>query len=69
MFASYQCLRFLVSGEWAETRLIASDFIATFDQKASQALEYFIVQVNNIHLKQLQQTSETQSQKTEFTSS
>ncbi|MBE9000990.1 MULTISPECIES: DUF4231 domain-containing protein [unclassified Nostoc] len=36
-------------------------------QKASQALEYFIVQVNNIHLNQLQQTSETQSEKTEST--
>ncbi|MBD2523957.1 DUF4231 domain-containing protein [Nostoc sp. FACHB-133] len=38
-------------------------------QKASQALEYFIVQVNNIHLNQLQQTSDTQSEKTESTSS
>jgi hypothetical protein len=38
-------------------------------QKASQALEYFIVQVNNIHLNQLQQTSETQSDKTESASS
>ncbi|MFS0513464.1 DUF4231 domain-containing protein [Nostoc sp. UIC 10607] len=38
-------------------------------QKASQALEYFIVQVNNIHLNQLQQTSETQSEKTESSSS
>ncbi|MDZ8023536.1 MAG: DUF4231 domain-containing protein [Nostoc sp. ChiQUE01a] len=34
-------------------------------QKASQALEYFIVQVNNIHLNQVQQTNETQSEKTE----
>ena len=34
-------------------------------QKASQALEDFILQVNNIHLNQLQQTSETQSEKTE----
>ncbi|MBN3892487.1 MAG: DUF4231 domain-containing protein [Nostoc sp. JL31] len=38
-------------------------------QKASQALEYFIVQVNNIHLNQLQQTSDTQSEKTESASS
>ncbi|MFN6558463.1 MAG: DUF4231 domain-containing protein [Nostoc sp. ChiSLP01] len=38
-------------------------------QKASQALEYFIVQVNNIHLNQLQQASETQSEKTESASS
>ncbi|WP_392477452.1 DUF4231 domain-containing protein [Nostoc sp. C110] len=38
-------------------------------QKASQALEYFVVQVNNIHLNQLQQTSDTQSEKTESTSS
>jgi hypothetical protein len=38
-------------------------------QKASQALEYFIVQVNNIHLNQLQQTSETQSEKPESASS
>lgn len=38
-------------------------------QKASQALEYFIVQVNNIHLNQLQQTSETQSEKIESASS
>ncbi|MDZ8188989.1 MAG: DUF4231 domain-containing protein [Nostoc sp. ChiSLP02] len=38
-------------------------------QKASQALEYFIVQVNNIHLKQVQQASETQSEKTEPTPS
>ncbi|KOP27679.1 hypothetical protein AMR41_03620 [Hapalosiphon sp. MRB220] len=36
------------------------------EQKASQALEYFIVQVNNIHLNQLQQqTSEQQSQKSD----
>ncbi|MFN6468197.1 MAG: DUF4231 domain-containing protein [Nostoc sp. SerVER01] len=34
-------------------------------QKASQALEYFIVQVNNIHLNQVQQANETQSEKTE----
>ncbi|MEH2083603.1 MAG: DUF4231 domain-containing protein [Nostoc sp.] len=35
-------------------------------QKASQALEYFIVQVNNIHLNQLQQQApEQQSEKTE----
>jgi len=32
-------------------------------QKASQALEYFIVQVNNIHLNQVQQASETQTEK------
>ncbi|MBD2612521.1 MAG: DUF4231 domain-containing protein [Nostoc sp. ZfuVER08] len=38
-------------------------------QKASQALEYFIVQVNNIHLNQVQQASETQADKTESTSS
>ncbi len=38
-------------------------------QKASQALEYFIVQVNNIHLNQVQQASETQSEKTESASS
>ncbi|MBD2519140.1 DUF4231 domain-containing protein [Nostoc sp. FACHB-973] len=38
-------------------------------QKASQALEYFIVQVNNIHLNQVQQTGETQSEKTESASS
>lgn len=40
-------------------------------QKASQALEYFIIQVNNIHLNQLQeqQTSEKQPEKTESTSS
>jgi len=38
-------------------------------QKASQALEYFIVQVNNIHLNQVQQASETQTEKTESTSS
>ncbi len=37
-------------------------------QKASQALEYFIVQVNNIHLNQVQQASETQSEKTESAS-
>ncbi|MBH8562485.1 DUF4231 domain-containing protein [Nostoc sp. CENA67] len=34
-------------------------------QKASQALEYFITQVNNIHLNQVQQAGETQSDKTE----
>ncbi|WP_196527062.1 hypothetical protein [Nostoc commune] len=35
-------------------------------QKASQALEYFIVQVNNIHLNQLQQQApEQQSEKAE----
>ncbi|WP_392531471.1 DUF4231 domain-containing protein [Nostoc sp. C117] len=34
-------------------------------QKASQALEYFIVQVNNIHLNQVQQGSDTQSEKKE----
>ncbi|MFN6496315.1 MAG: DUF4231 domain-containing protein [Nostoc sp. DedQUE01] len=38
-------------------------------QKASQALEYFIVQVNNIHLNQVQQTNETQSEKTESAAS
>ncbi|MDF5708684.1 MAG: DUF4231 domain-containing protein [Nostoc sp. S4] len=38
-------------------------------QKASQALEYFIVQVNNIHLNQVQQTGETQPEKTESTPS
>ncbi|AFY47402.1 hypothetical protein Nos7524_1526 [Nostoc sp. PCC 7524] len=42
----------------------ASDEIQQ-QQKASQALEYFIVQVNNIHLQQVQQTSETQSEKKE----
>jgi hypothetical protein len=36
-------------------------------QKASQALEYFIVQVNNIHLIQVQQTGDTQSDKKEST--
>ncbi|MEH2066805.1 MAG: DUF4231 domain-containing protein [Nostoc sp.] len=36
-------------------------------QKASQALEHFIVQVNNIHLNQVQQTGETQPEKTEST--
>ncbi|MHC5676243.1 DUF4231 domain-containing protein [Nostoc sp.] len=34
-------------------------------QRASQALEYFIVQVNNIHLNQLQQAPEQQSEKAE----
>ncbi|WP_336884940.1 DUF4231 domain-containing protein [Nostoc punctiforme] len=38
-------------------------------QKTSQALEYFIVQVNNIHLNQLQQTSDRKSEKTESISS
>lgn len=40
-------------------------------QKASQALEYFIIQVNNIHLNQLQeqQTGEKQPEKTESTPS
>jgi hypothetical protein len=38
-------------------------------QKASQALEYFIVQVNNIHLNQVQQTGDTQSEKKESTPS
>ncbi|MBD0261802.1 MAG: DUF4231 domain-containing protein [Tolypothrix sp. Co-bin9] len=38
-------------------------------QKASQAIEQFIVQVNNIHLQQLQQTEEKQSQKTESAAS
>jgi Protein of unknown function (DUF4231) len=38
-------------------------------QKASQALEYFIVQVNNIHLNQVQQTGDTQSDKKESTPS
>lgn len=36
-------------------------------QKASQALEYFIIQVNNIHLNQVQQqTSEPKSEKVEL---
>lgn len=34
-------------------------------QKASQAIEYFVVQVNNIHLQQLQQTEEKKQEKTE----
>jgi hypothetical protein len=34
-------------------------------QKASQALEYFIQQVNNIHFQQVQQSSDTQSEKQE----
>ncbi len=38
-------------------------------QKVSQALEYFIVQVNNIHLNQVQQAGETQPEKVESTSS
>ncbi|MEH1869861.1 DUF4231 domain-containing protein [Nostoc sp.] len=37
-------------------------------QRASQALEYFIVQVNNIHLNQLQQAPEQQSEKAESSS-
>lgn len=35
-------------------------------QRANQALEYFVVQVNNIHLQQVQQASETQSEKKEL---
>ena len=38
-------------------------------QKASQAIEQFIVQVNNIHLQQLQPMEEKQSQKTESSAS
>lgn len=38
-------------------------------QKASQAIEQFIVQVNNIHLQQLQPTEEKQPEKTEPTAS
>ena len=38
-------------------------------QKASQAIEHFIVQVNNIHLQQLQSTEENQSQRTESAAS
>jgi hypothetical protein len=38
-------------------------------QKASQAIEQFIIQVNNIHLQQLQPTEEKQSQKTESSAS
>lgn len=34
-------------------------------QKAKQAIENFIVQVNNIHLKQLQEVSEVQREKTQ----
>jgi hypothetical protein len=34
-------------------------------QKVSQALEYFVVQVNNIHLQQVQQANETQPEKKE----
>ncbi|WP_339459281.1 DUF4231 domain-containing protein [Nodularia spumigena] len=34
-------------------------------EKASQALEHFIQQVNNIHLQQVQQSSETQTEKKE----
>ncbi|WP_017652709.1 DUF4231 domain-containing protein [Fortiea contorta] len=34
-------------------------------QRINQALEYFIVQVNNIHLQQVQQTNESQPEKKE----
>ncbi|MFK0729699.1 MAG: DUF4231 domain-containing protein [Gloeotrichia echinulata GP01] len=34
-------------------------------QKSSQAIEYFVVQVNNIHLQQLQQTEEKKQEKIE----
>ncbi|MGH1395471.1 MAG: DUF4231 domain-containing protein [Trichormus sp.] len=46
----------------------ASDEIEQ-QQKVSQALEYFIVQVNNIHLQQVQQNGDTQSEKKESASS
>lgn len=47
----------------------ASDF-SQQQLQASQAIEYFIVQVNNIHLQQLQQSNEPQqSEKTEATAS
>jgi ABC-type sugar transport system permease subunit len=42
----------------------ASDEIQQ-QQKASQGLEYFIVQVNNIHLQQVQQNGEAQSERKE----
>lgn len=38
-------------------------------QKSSQAIEYFVVQVNNIHLQQLQQTEEKKQERTESPSS